>query len=139
MASIESIDINKEMNFIGYKDIEGSDSELTELAKGLGDERLRKIAQQVTEKITISPGETRDFVALMIFDSEIEEFEDNLVLMEQGGGENQLMTWYLKLEKFIDFLQRKPESKVAVRLLNQCSEWAGLGVENVYFDGCLGA
>jgi len=135
MATLEMINPEKPIILTGFKTTISEDADLISLASKLGNERLRLIAEPITEAVTIKGQDSGQFLKSVMESSKRDLFDANLQGMAKTKKGEPLLTGWLMLEDFIDVLNNHITTPIASRLIDRIKDWSTIGVEEVYFDG----
>lgn len=135
MSIIEMINPNKPLVFTGHKTSLCTDEVMIELARKMNNEVFRYVIEPITKDIELSVEDTAKFIKTVIGSNQRKLFDENLQGMAETVKGEPLLTGWLSLSDYQEFLVGVAGCPVSKFLYVASLSWNDLGVEDVYFDG----
>lgn len=138
MAILTDIDISHPLSFRGIRNERTDDPEMIRFAKAMNTPQLQMVAQPATAVTALTADDGATLLAYLPLTPFFGAFQQNLQCLSETAAGEPLLTGWMPLERFGEFLaHRQAETPLAplAALASLLDSWAGLHVHEVVFDG----
>lgn len=138
MANLQDIDPHRPIAFVGMRYEKIDDPEMVRLAESMQMPRLLIVATPVTPYAELSAEHGAVLLAYLRETAFAADFATNLQCVAETADGEPLLTGWMSLERFREFVAHRQADTPAetISALNtMISDWAGIDIAEVYFDG----
>ncbi|CAG0961989.1 hypothetical protein RHDC4_00746 [Rhodocyclaceae bacterium] len=138
MATLQQIDPQRPLTFVGMRYEKTDDPEMARLAEAMQMPQLQIIANAVTPYVELSAADGAALLAYLPNTAFVTDFAENLQCIAQTTEGEPLLTGWMPLERFREFIAHRQADTPAAPLSAldaMMTDWAGIDIAEIYFDG----
>lgn len=135
MATLQQIDRTRPMSVWGSNAVKVTDPELVELAERMALPQLMVCEELVGEVLKIDAAEVATFLDRISKPEWRASFETDLQCISEDMQGRPLLTTWISIEVFHQFLKDIADLQIHPRLTEAVREWEGRGARTINVDG----